>query len=504
MNLKKLTSLILLALLLPVSANAESERIVILHTNDTHSIIDPYHETGLGGVMRRKALIDSVRAAEPNVMLVDAGDAVQGSLYFTLFGGEVEKKVMNEMAYDVQILGNHEFDNGMEPLRKYLEGINADLISTNYDLSATNIADLFKPFTTKTAGGKKIGFLAINIDPVGLIDEAKSKGVKYLDPIEAANSVAWWLRNIEKCDYVIAITHIGYESDNNVDDRFLATYTHDIDAIIGGHSHTLIDPASPSALPSRFVNLKGDSVLIAQTGRYGANLGEIVIDLDSNRMSSHIIPVDSRLDAKTDSALLKILQPYKTPVDSINGIVIGQTSQAFNKKPQMMNWMADFVLTDASRLSKQKIDLSIINVGGIRSTFKNGNITKGDIMQTFPFDNYEVILAISGRDLSEALDSISARGGNGVSHNVSVLMDVAGKRCAQATVNGKPIDPDRTYYVATINYLAAGNDGMSPLKKGMVVASSDNYLYDDMINAFQSGFLRKKKIKPDSTFRMKQ
>ena len=103
----------------------DAERLVILHTNDTHSQIDP-NEKNLGGVLRRKVLIDSVRAAEPNVMLVDAGDAVQGTLYFSLFGGEVEQKVMNELKYDIQILGNHEFDNGMESLARYIKGLNAE------------------------------------------------------------------------------------------------------------------------------------------------------------------------------------------------------------------------------------------------------------------------------------------------------------------------------------------------------------------------------------------
>ena len=138
-------------------AQASDNRLVILHTNDTHSIIDPYYENDLGGVARRKALIDSVRSVEPNVLLVDAGDVLQGSLYFTLFGGEVEQNVMNRLGYDIQILGNHEFDNGMEALKKYLSGLKADRITSNYDLAATDLKDLFSPYTTRTVAGKKIG-----------------------------------------------------------------------------------------------------------------------------------------------------------------------------------------------------------------------------------------------------------------------------------------------------------------------------------------------------------
>ena len=132
MNLKnKLVSLFVIFLSLQFTI--ANDKVIILHTNDTHSIIEPYFDNNLGGVARRKALIDSVRNVEQNVLLVDAGDAMQGSLYFTLFEGEEEKKVMYELDYDIQILGNHQFDNGMDKLRAYVSVLDADLISTNYD-----------------------------------------------------------------------------------------------------------------------------------------------------------------------------------------------------------------------------------------------------------------------------------------------------------------------------------------------------------------------------------
>ena len=113
---------------------AEAEKLVMLHTNDTHSQIDPFEEDNMGGVARRKVLIDSVRAAEPHVLVIDAGDAVQGSLFFTLFGGEVEERMLNALDYDIRILGNHEFDNGIDSIGAWMRMSNADLISTNYDL----------------------------------------------------------------------------------------------------------------------------------------------------------------------------------------------------------------------------------------------------------------------------------------------------------------------------------------------------------------------------------
>lgn len=489
---------------LPSFAGGKSDRVVILHTNDTHSIIDPYFENDLGGVARRKALIDSVRSAEDNVILIDAGDVVQGSLYFTLFEGDVEQKVMNNLGYDIQILGNHEFDNGMEKLRDYLSGLNAELITTNYDLSKTDLNPLFKPYTIKKIGDKTIGFIGINVDPKGLIDSVKSVGVEYIDALEAANATATYLKKVyPRVDAVVAISHIGYDEAGTVSDTDLARNTKDIDIIIGGHSHTLVDPAAQNPRQSRFVNLSGDTVLVAQTGKYGANVGEIVIDFANGTTDYKIIPVTNRFDNRLDQNLVDMLAPYKAPVDSILTYKVGTAKSEFVKDPALLNWMADFVLRDSRKLTKEKIDLALVNVGGIRaSMWPAGDVTKGRIMQTFPFDNYEVVLEISGSDLAATLDSIAAHGGNGVSANVEATINRAARRCDSVTVNGKPIDPNRTYRVATINYLAGGNDHMDGLKYGKIIARSDNFLYDDMIEAFEKGWLKKKKIVPDMTVRM--
>lgn len=479
-----------------------ADRVVILHTNDTHSIIDPYFDNNRGGVVRRKALIDSVRNAEQNVLLVDAGDALQGSLYFTLFEGEVEQRVMNELGYDVQILGNHEFDNGMTKLEKYVSGLNADLISSNYDVSATKLKKYFKPYVVKTVGDNRIGFLAINIAPHGLIDSVKCIGIEYLDAVKAANSIAWYLKYVEKVDAVVAITHIGYNELAAVSDVKLAGATENIDVIIGGHSHTLINPQIENARQSRFVNRAGDSVLVAQTGKYGANVGEILIDFNNSKIDSKIISVTERFDTNPDSNLQKILAPYKGPVDSICGLVVGFATDEFNRKNSLLNWMADFVFEDAKRLIEKRVDLSLVNQGGIRSSWDAGNITKGEIMQSFPFDNFVVVLEISGANLISTLDSIAAHGGNGVSKNVHATINPVKRCCELVTINGKSIDPNRKYIVATINYLAAGNDHMDGLKYGDIIASSKKYLYNDMIDAFESGWLRGKKQVPDTKARM--
>ena len=171
----------------------------------------------MGGVVRRKVLIDSVRGEHENVMLVDAGDAVQGSLYYTLFGGEVERKLMNALGYDIQILGNHEFDKGMEQLAKEWKQLNANRLSTNYDFTGSALEGMFVPAVMCKVGDKTIGFIGINLDPAGIISEANYKGVKYIDGIKAANEEAARLK-AEGADMVIAVTHIGYDNEPGYSD----------------------------------------------------------------------------------------------------------------------------------------------------------------------------------------------------------------------------------------------------------------------------------------------
>lgn len=504
MKLRYIYYAVLAAGTLAVAANqAYAERLVVLHTNDTHSQIDP-DDKDRGGVLRRKALIDSVRGANDNVLLIDAGDAVQGTLYFTLFGGEVEGKVMNEMDYDIQILGNHEFDNGVEALAEQWRNLDAKRLSTNYDFRGTELDGLFSPYTIKEFDGKKIGVIAINLVPDGMIADKNIGGVKYLDGLKAANATAWHLKYNEKVDMVIAVSHIGYSHEPGYSDVDLATRSEDIDIIIGGHSHTTINPANPDSPASRIVNAVGDTVIVAQTGKSGFNVGEIDIDLDNGTADYRLLTVDKRFDDRLDSELADIIAPYKHKVDSVRAIKIGKAAKEFNvREPGLMNWMADFVRNDARRLTDKHIDMSIVNKGGIRSSLPKGDVTKGIIMQIFPFDNRTVVLELSGRDLLQAMDVMASRGGDGVSGNVSAIFDPSTGKCTEVLIDGRPLDEDKIYTVATIDYLAGGGDYMAPLTNGKVIASSNEVLFDDMINSFVSGAMKGKKMIPDNTVRMR-
>lgn len=264
----------IICLLLTISCNAYSQKnLVILHTNDTHSRIEPLPETdrtspGKSGVVRRAELIDQIRKENKNVLLFDAGDFLQGTPYFNLFKGEVEVKAMNLMGYDAATLGNHEFDYGLEILEKVVREANFPIVSSNYDFSQTALKNLIKPFIILKKDGVRIGVIGINIQPRGLIAAGNYEGMKFLDPVKTANEMAELLTTKYKCDMIVCLSHLGYNADLN-----LAESTRGIDLIVGGHSHTYMKE------PATRKNLDNKEVTIFQTNGRGVYVGRLDIEL---------------------------------------------------------------------------------------------------------------------------------------------------------------------------------------------------------------------------------
>jgi len=452
-------------------------KLVILHTNDTHSQIEPGRD-GLGGVMRRKAVIDSVRAAEKNVMVVDAGDAVQGTLYFYLYGGAVEQEVMNILGVDTRILGNHEFDNGIDSLASVLKLSQAEKLASNYKLDNTPLKGMFKPYSIKEFGGKRIGFIGLNLDPDGIISKGNYDGLEFAPIIASANLLAEKLKTDDKVDAVIALTHIGYNPSPLVGDSALAANSRNIDIIIGGHSHDTIDPATAKgATRSRMTNLDGKEVLVVQAGKAGRKLGKIEINLDSLGLgaspSYELIPVTERYDNYADTKLADYLSKYSAGVDSLMTMWIGTTAHELPaSSPELLNYFTDFIYDSGSEIAP-KVDLAIANKGGLRSGIPAGKFSKGQIINMLPFANYVTVLDVKGSDLAEVFDVMANTHGNGVSRNV--------------LINGKPIDLEQTYRVATIDYLAKGGDYMTGLTRGNVVVTKKVPVFEDLVEYITTG-----------------
>lgn len=504
MKLKHLATTLIIATSTITAHSEDKPRLVILHTNDTHSQLDP-DDKDRGGILRRKVLIDSVRNAEKNVLLIDAGDAVQGTLYFTLYGGEAERKMMDALGYDIIIAGNHEFDNGMESLARQYRESKTIKLSTNYGLRGTGLDGLFAPYAIKEYDGRRIGVIGINLNPEGMIDSKNCKGIKYLDALKAANSTAWHLKHNEHADAVIAVTHVGYDESTPLFpcDIDIARNSENIDIIIGGHTHTLINPKSHKSPLHKIPNLNGDTVLIAQAEKAGRYLGEITIDLNTMKPSSRLITVNRRLDDRIDTNTARLLEPYRHGVDSLMAVKIARTKNALNSdEPALLNMITDFVLQQGKTITQGDVDLAIMNKGGIRRSLPKGDITKGMIISMLPFENHITIIDINGKDLLEAFDILAKRDGDGVSNGVKILYDGTIGKCTHTAINGKPVDPEKTYRVATIDYLANGGDYMKPLTKGTVVAKSENILYEDLLNYLASDEMKGEKLNPSNESRM--
>ena len=275
----KIIAIALLIIISTFQLTAEKKiKLVILHTNDTHSQVEPTEKSNLktadmGGYARRMGVIEKIRSEEKNVLLFDAGDFSQGTPYFNFFNGRVEIDALNRMQYDAGTLGNHEFDNGIDTLAVILKNARFPLISSNYEVDNTPIKNQIQPYLILKKFGLKIGIMALNVDPKSLIIESNYRGLVYRDPIEKAQELSAFLKNKKKCDLVICLSHLGSDSTSvDVNDFTVAHQTKHIDIILGGHSHSLLENVKTN-------NANGKKVIISQMGKSGLYLGRIDLEL---------------------------------------------------------------------------------------------------------------------------------------------------------------------------------------------------------------------------------
>ena len=244
---------------------APGSKLVILHTNDTHSHFDPLRD-GTGGVIERAAFVDSVRArrGEDNVLLLHAGDFSQGTSYFTILNGDLEIEVMNAMGYDCVTLGNHEFDNGLEELARRLASLHCPVVSANYDFTPFEAGKYITPYTIIRKAGLSIGIIGLLTDVSSVVSRDVADRMPLLGSNEEiANKWAKYLKEEALCDKVILLTHIGYE-----EDCALAPTLHNVDLIVGGHSHTFLEDLTLCH------DADGKPLPVVTDGCWGLQMGE--------------------------------------------------------------------------------------------------------------------------------------------------------------------------------------------------------------------------------------
>ena len=265
----------------PLETGAKKHKqLVILHTNDTHSTIMPLNPNidnrdlaGRGGFLRRVNMIKEQRNLHPGLLLIDSGDFSQGSGYYTLFKGEVEIGLMNQMGYDAVTIGNHEFDFGMENMAKLFRMADFPVVCSNYDCTGTVLEGLVKPYVTFKREGVKIGLFALAPPLKGLVFDGNCEGITYLDPAETAQKYIDILRKQEKCDLVICISHLGWEVSVYPDEKFLSL-TDGCDLVLGGHTHTYMPELKYT--PDK----NGKMIPVDQNGKHGAFVGKLILNLE--------------------------------------------------------------------------------------------------------------------------------------------------------------------------------------------------------------------------------
>ena len=278
--MKRILTILTIAVAVTLTAAAKGRQLLILHTNDTHSCVLPLNPNladtmlaGRGGFLRRAAMIDQMRREDKDLLLLDSGDFSQGSPYYTMFKGDVETELMNIMGYDAATIGNHEFDFGLENMARIFRKAKFPIVCANYDFTGTVVEGLVKPYVIIKRKGVRIGIFGLSPKLDGLVMASTCAGVRYSDPIKTANAVADKLKNEERCDVVICLSHLGWD-EAGLNDMEMMAKTRNIDLVLGGHSHSYFKTLN------HVRNLDGKDVPNDQNGKHGIFVGKITLSLE--------------------------------------------------------------------------------------------------------------------------------------------------------------------------------------------------------------------------------
>ena len=256
----------------------QDKKLILLQTSDVHSRLEPINQEGdrnydKGGFVRRATFVKEFRKEHPDMLLFDCGDISQGTPYYNMFQGEVEVKMMNEMKYDAMTIGNHEFDFDLDNMARLFRMADFPVVCANYDVSATVLKDLVKPYVVFERDGVKIGVLGLGCQLEGMVQANKCVGVVYNDPVTVANEVAAVLKEKEECDVVVCLSHLGVQYDENQ----LIPKTRNIDVVLGGESHTFMKG------PKTLLNMDGKNVSLMHTGKSGIYVGQMDLTLEKKK-----------------------------------------------------------------------------------------------------------------------------------------------------------------------------------------------------------------------------
>ncbi len=479
----------LAAVFVATTAFASAETLTILHTNDFHSRIEPIskYDSGcsagdndagecFGGSARLVTAIGAARAESNNSILVDGGDQFQGSLFYTYYKGQAAAEMMTALGYDAMTVGNHEFDDGPDVLRGFMDAVGFPVLMSNADVSGEpQLAGVLMPSTVVERGGEKIGL--IGLTPEDTPDLASpGPNITFHDPAEAVT------REIAKLEArgvtrIIVLSHSGYVVDQKV-----AAAVDGIDVIVGGHSNTYLSNTSEKAkgpYPTWVTTPNGGRTAIVQAYAYGKYLGKLDVTFDDNGVvteaSGEPIIIDGQI--AEDSTLKARIAEMAGPLDEIRNKVIGEAATPIDgsrdncrsKECEIGNLVADAML---ARMKDQGIDIAFANGGGLRASIDAGPITMGEVLTVLPFQNLLSNFDLKGADIVATLEAAVSQ----VEEGKGRFPQVAGLRYAYTMSRGPnegrvsdvevfkdgawaAIDSDATYGVVANDFIRGGGDG---------------------------------------------
>jgi 5'-nucleotidase len=499
------------ALATPAAAEFQ---LTILHTNDFHSRVEPInkYDSGcgaedaaenkcFGGSARLITAIRDRRAAAGNSILVDGGDQFQGSLFYTYYKGKVAAELMNTLGYDAMTVGNHEFDDGPEVLRGFMDAIDFPILLANADVSKEpTLAGVLMPSTVIEVAGERIGLIGLTPQDT---NELASPGpnITFSDPAEALK------REVDKLtgdgvNKIVVLSHSGYSVDQRV-----AAQVAGIDVIVGGHSNTYLSNSSDKAAgpyPTWVDAPDGGKVAIVQAYAYGKFLGELNVTFDDSGVVTAATGEPIIMDGAIaeDATVKERIAALALPLDEIRNKVVAETAAPIDgerdncrtKECEMGNLVADAML---ARVKSQGISVAIANGGGLRASIDAGPVTMGEVLTVLPFQNTLATFQLKGSDLIAALES-------GVSQVEEVkgrFPQVAGLKYAwtrTAPANGgrilevmvhegdawTPVDPEKLYGMVTNDYVRRGGDGYAVFSENAINPYDFGPSLEDVVAAY--------------------
>ena len=452
--------------------------LTLLHTNDVHAHYEPFQPWGepvQGGAARLSSVVREIRSRERNVVLLDAGDQFQGTLFFNVGGASLVADVMNGIGYDAMVVGNHEFDAGPAELAAFVAAAGFPVLSANIDASGeSELAGRLATTTTMNVGGETIGVFGLTSEHTAIASNP-GPNIRFLDALGRAESVVHEFES-QGIDKIIALTHLGLDRDLE-----LASKVGGIDVVVGGHSHSLLgDFEGADGFYPQVVLSPDDEPVIVVTGyEWGKLLGRVEILFDERGvvLGAEGAPVPILEGIEEDPAVVAILDDAKPQIEALKAQTVGVTDVALeggrerirSEETNLGNLICDAMLWKTKSFGTQ---VSLQNGGGIRASIPAGPVTMGQILEVLPFGNAITIVEVTGRQLLGALENGISQVENGAGRFAHVgglryRFDQAGEPGARilsasvwnpATDVYAPVQEDAVYTVATNSFLAGGGD----------------------------------------------